>query len=99
MYNEIRRITFDRKARGAGYHQMDEYEKSKNMAREAKYRYQELALASMSQMNAISGMVQSNRGYGYSLGGGGYYGGNSGRVHVRGHYNGGHWVQPYTRSR
>ena len=53
---EIREITLDRKARGAGFYKMPESEKTANIAREEKYRSAELARASAQQANAISRM-------------------------------------------
>ena len=53
---EIREITLDRKARGAGYYKMPASEKTANIAREEKYRSAELARASVQQANAISRM-------------------------------------------
>ena len=54
---EIREITLDRKAQGAGYYKMPESEKTANIAREQKYRTAELARASVQQTSAIRRMT------------------------------------------
>ncbi len=90
-------LQVDRKARGAGYHQASETQKAINMMRESKYRSQELARATSSQMMAMAdiragiamGLPSQPSGYG------GGYGRNRYVNGYRNHYR--PWTISYYR--
>ncbi len=87
----------DRKARGAGYHQVSETQKAINLMRESKYRSQELARAATSQMMAMAD-IKASIAMGLPFTSGGYGGGYGRNRYVNGYRNHyGSWTNSYYR--